>query len=102
MLVIKESKGQKAVISDASHIDTRGFERYVKGRGACKCKNTVGKGKPIFSSFITFADDSEYGLKSHCKDEAQVVKGGKFTTDVVNGFLVVVPKQKADGDTTID
>jgi hypothetical protein len=94
MFVVKDSKTKEII--GVSNITPDNFERYVKYRGDCKCKKTKRKGKQIFSSFISLADDSELGLAKECKDDAKLVKGGKYTTDVLNGFLVV--KKKDDGD----
>jgi hypothetical protein len=102
MFIVRASTGAKEVMLEDYKVSIDNFERYVKYRGSCKCRRNSSQGKAIYSSFITLANDSEYGLSKACKDDAKVVKGGKFTTDVLNGLLVVVPKQKDDGSNTDD
>ena len=102
MFEVRQSTGTKEVLHADYNVSIDNFERYVKFRGSCKCKRSTSQGKAIYSNFITFAEDSDYGLSKACKDDAKVVKGGKYTTDVINGLLVVVPKNKEDGDSTDD
>lgn len=102
MFIVRQSTGTKEVINDQYNVSIDNFERYVKFRGSCKCKRNTSAGKAIFSSYITFADDSDFGLSKACKDDAKVVKGGKYTTDVVNGMLVVVPKNIDDNGSNTD